>query len=168
MPRTHLHKRVRHTPEDMLTLVTDVESYPEFINFVSAVRILDRKELSATKDQFTAELGIQYKFVSERFRSVVNIDRELNLLEISRAGHGGAVRDLSNTWKFIELKDGSTLIDFKLGVKMKAAPLEFLIRQKFDKAVSHIVNVFEIRAGQTCQIIGDENYDYSGEKASIS
>jgi len=168
MPSTHLHKRVRHVPADMLALVTDVESYPEFINFVSAVRILERKELSEVKEQFTAELGIQYKFVSERFRSVVNIDREINTLEIARAGHGGAVRDLSNTWKFIELKDGSTLIDFNLAVKMKAAPLEFLIRQKFDKAVNHIVNVFETRAGQVYPKVGEADYDFKAEKASIS
>lgn len=168
MPNTHLHKRVRHKPEDMLALVTNVESYPEFINFVSAVRILERKDLSETQEQFKAELGIQYKFVSERFRSVVNIDHDQKILEIARAGHGGAVRDLSNTWKFIELEDGSTLIDFKLSVKMKAAPLEFLIRQKFDKAVRHIVNVFEVRAGQKYPIVGSEDYDFSGEITSVS
>jgi coenzyme Q-binding protein COQ10 len=152
----------------MLVLVTDVEAYPEFINFVSAVRVLDRKTLSGSAEQFTADIGVQYKFVSERFRSIVSIDRETNILEIGRAGHGGAVRELSNKWSFIELSDGSTLIDFKLSVRMKAAPLEFLIRQKFEKAVNHIVDVFEIRAGQVHPTIGEKDYDFSAERASIS
>lgn len=168
MPSVHLHKRVRHKPEDMLVLVTDVEAYPEFINFVSAVRVLDRKNISDSAEQFTADVGIQYRFVSERFRSIVNIDRKLNTLKIARAGHGGAVRELSNMWKFIELSDGSTLINFKLSVRMKAAPLEFLIRQKFEKAVNHIVDVFEVRAGQVYPAIGEEDYDFSKEQASIS
>ena len=168
MPSVHLHKRVRHKPEDMLALVTDVEAYPEFINFVSAVRILDRKTVSDVQEQFTADVGIQYKFVSERFRSIVDIDRGANTLEISRAGHGGAVRELSNTWDFIELSDGSTLIDFNLAVRMKAAPLEFLIRQKFEKAVNHIVNVFVTKAGQVYPLVGQEDYDFREEQASIS
>lgn len=163
MPKVHLHKRVRHTPEDMLDLVIDIEDYPTFINFVSKVRILDRKQFSKTKEEFTADLGVQYKFVSERFRSIVKVDREVNTLRIERAGHGGAVRELDNFWKFVELKDGSTLIDFSLNVRMKAAPLDFLIRQKFDKATQHIVDVFERRAAQICEFIGDEDYDYSSE-----
>ena len=167
MPKVHLHKRVRHKPGDMLALVTDVEAYPEFINFVSAVRVLDRNNVSEHAEQFTADVGIQYKFVSERFRSVVNVDRNTNTLEIGRAGHGGAVRELSNTWNFIELNDGSTLIDFKLAVRMKAAPLEFLIRQKFEKAVNHIVDVFDLRAGEIYPLIGQEDYDFSAERASI-
>lgn len=168
MPKTHLKKRIRHTPDDLLTLVTDVESYPEFINFVSAVRVFDREKMGEGKEQFKADVGIQYKFVSERFRSVVDIDRNLKTLNIGRAGHGGAVRNLTNTWKFIELSDGSSLIDFELAVKMKAAPLEFLIRQKFEKAVHHIVNVFEVRAGQIYRTIGDADFDLSKEKVSIS
>lgn len=168
MSSVHLHKRVRHKPEEMLALVTDVEAYPEFINFVSAVRVMDRKPISNGIEQFKADIGVQYKFVSERFRSIVKIDHNSNALEIGRSGHGGAVRELSNTWKFIELGDGSSLIDFKLGLRMKAPPLEFLIRQKFEITVNHIVNVFEIRAGQVYPVIGAEDYDFSTEKASIS
>ena len=167
MPKVHLKKRVRHKPEDMLALVTNVEAYPEFINFVSAVRILEKQNASDHKEQFTADVGIQYKFISERFRSQVNVDHEAKRLEIGRAGHGGAVRELSNIWNFVELNDGSTLIDFKLNVRMKAAPLEYLIRQKFEKAVNHIVNVFEVRAGQVYDYVGQEDYDYSGESALI-
>lgn len=168
MPKTHLKKRIRHTPNDLLTLVTDVESYPDFINFVSAVRIFDRENIGEQKEQFKADVGIQYKFVSERFRSIVDVDRQAKTLNIGRAGHGGAVRALTNSWKFIELSDGSSLIDFELAVKMKAAPLEFLIRQKFEKAVHHIVNVFEVRAGQIYPLIGDEDFDIANEKVSIS
>lgn len=167
MPKVRLQKRVRHTPTDMLKLVTDVEAYPEFINFVSAVRILDRDGEGEPVEKFTAEVGIQYKFISERFRSAVNIDHNDKTLRIERAGHGGAVRELTNNWNFIELKDGSTLIDFDLKVRMKAAPLEFLIRNKFEKATNHIVDVFETKAGQVCPIVGEKDYDFSAEKALI-
>ena len=166
MPKTRLLHRVPHNPDDMLALVTDVERYPDFIKYVSAVRILKRESLSETESRFTADLGIQYKFISERFRSAVNVDTAYKTLSITREGHGGAVRNLLNEWKFIALEDGSTLIDFFIDVRLKAAPLEFLASQKFDKAASYIMQTFEKRAGEVCERVGDADYDWRGDKAA--
>lgn len=163
MAKVHLQRRLRHTPEDMLALVSDVENYPTFINLISAVRILSRSEVSETRDEFTADVGIQYKFISEVFRSKVIVNKQDKTLSITRAGHGGAVKSLANDWKFIALNDGSTLVDFKLNVRLKAAPLEFLIKQKFGKATDLIMGAFEARAAQIFPIIGAENYDYKAE-----
>lgn len=166
MPKVHLQRRMRHAPKDMLSLVSNVESYPEFIGLISAVRILSRKQISDTREEFIADVGIQYKFVSETFRSQVTIDHTLNTLSIERSGHGGAVRVLENDWKFIELKDGSTLVDFKLNVRLKAMPLEFLIKQKINKATRHIMNAFEDQAAKIFTEIGDKEYDYMSEAQS--
>ena len=151
----------------MLSLVIDIEAYPEFINLVSVVRILEREDKAPGQYNFRADLGVQYKFISERFRSVIHVDENDKTLSIERAGHGGAVRDLQNSWKFIELGDGSTLIDFSLNVRLKAPPLEYLIRQKFDKATLHIVDLFEDRAGQLYDKVGENEYDFSSEQGQL-
>lgn len=151
----------------MLRLVVNVEEYPSFISFVSAVRILEHIKSNDETEQFTADVGVKYKFISERFRSIVDVDKQKNTLSIVRAGHGGAVRDLSNNWRFYELKDGSSLIDFRLSVKLKAAPLEYLVRQKFQRATDHLVDVFERRAGQLYPLIGDKEYDFADEKSRL-
>lgn len=166
MPKVHLQRRMRHAPKDMLALVSNVEAYPDFIDLISAVRILSRKQTSDTREEFIADVGIQYKFVSETFRSQVIVDHALRTLSIARSGHGGAVRVLENDWKFIELKDGSTLVDFKLNVRLKAMPLEFLIKQKIDKATRHIMNAFEVQAAKIFTEIGDKEYDYKSESQS--
>ncbi len=168
MPKVNLKKRIRHSPDDMLALVANVEDYPVFINLISAVRILDRKKTSKTSETFTADVGIQYKFISEQFRSIVSVDRVARTLSIERAGHGGAVKELQNNWQFFELEDGSTLLDFSVNVRMKAAPLEFLIKRKFDKATYHIINAFEARAHQIFKLVGEKDYDYKEELRTLS
>ena len=168
MPKVHLQRRMRHSPEDMLALVADVPRYPEFINLISSVRVLKTDTVSPSHERFTADVGIAYKFISEQFRSQVNVDKNAKTLSIERAGHGGAVKDLRNHWHFATLKDGSTLIDFRLNVRLKAAPLEFLIKQKFDKATRHIMGAFETRAGQICKLVGDEDYDYRAEAKALA
>ena len=168
MPKVHLQRRMRHSPEDMLALVADVPGYPEFINLVSSVRILKKENFSPTHERITADVGIAYKFISEQFRSHVNVDKDAKTLRVERAGHGGAVKSLRNDWHFIELKDGSTLIDFRLDVRLKAAPLEFLIKQKFGKATNQIMGAFETRAGQICTLVGDADYDFRAEAKALS
>jgi len=157
--RIHQQKRLFHRPEDLLDMVIDVEHYPKFINFISSVRILKRETPSPNIEALTVDVAIQYKFISETFRSLATADRENLRIQITKAGHGGAVRQLTNTWVFHPLSDGSTQLDFSLDVALKAAPLQFLIRRKIDGAATSIMDAFESRAGQICAPTGDRAQD---------
>ncbi len=149
--------RLFHKPEDLLDMVIDVESYPKFINFISSVRILNREMPAANLEVLTVDVAIQYKFISETFRSQATADRENLRIRIEKSGHGGAVRALANTWIFHELSDGSTQLDFEVDVVLKAAPLQFLIKRKIDSAALSIMGAFERRAKQICEPAGDQN-----------
>lgn len=140
-------------------MVIDVENYPKFINFISSVRILKRETPTPTLESLTVDVAIQYKFVSETFRSLATADRDNLQITIEKSGHGGAVRTLTNTWVFHELSDGSTQLDFSLDVSLKAAPLQFLIKNKIDSAAQSIMNAFERRAKKVCDPSGDRDID---------
>jgi len=155
----HRQKRLFHKPEDLLDMVIDVESYPKFINFISSVRILKREILSPEIQALTVDVAVQYKFVSETFRSLATADKKNLRITIEKSGHGGAVRTLTNTWVFHPLSDGSTQLDFTLDVSLKAAPLQFLMRGKIDSAAKSIMNAFERRAKQVCEPAGDKAQD---------
>ncbi len=154
MAKIHVQRRLRHNVDDLIAMVADVEKYPEFINLIPAVRIISRTQVSDNCEIFTADVAIKYKLIAESFRSEVNVDRDTKTLRIKRAGHGGAVKTLENIWKFIPLEDGSTSIDFFLNVQLKALPLELLIRKKFDKAATYIMNSFESRAKDIYPYVG--------------
>lgn len=163
MPKAHLIRRIRNAPEGLFDLVSDVENYPEFINLISALRIT--KKLSET--EFEAEAVVAYKMISETFRSHVIADREALKIEVKKAEKGGAVKSLLNSWNFYPLKDGSTLVDVVVDVRLKAMPLEFLLRDKFEKASIHIVNVFETRARQNLPRVGNIEYDFTDEMKAL-
>ncbi len=153
----HISRHLTYSPEDLLAMVVDVNAYPEFINFISSVRILSKKQISPHIEEMIADVVVQYKFFRETFRSKVIIDRENLQINIGKEGHGGAVRSLANIWDFRLLSDGSTQIDFDLEVSLKAVPLEFLLRNKLDKAAEIIMQAFENRAAQICKPVGDNN-----------
>lgn len=159
MPKAHLVRRIRNAPEGLFELVSDVENYPEFINLISALRIT--KKLSET--EFEAEAVVAYKMISETFRSHITADRHALKIEVKKAEKGGAVKSLLNSWNFYPLADGSTLVDVVVDVRLKARPLEFLLREKFQKASVHIVNVFETRAQQNLPMTGEDGYDFKPE-----
>lgn len=163
MPHAHLIRRIRNAPEGLFDLVADVENYPEFINLISALRIT--KKLS--DKEFEAEAVVAYKMISETFRSRIMADKDALKIEVTKAEKGGAVKSLLNSWTFHPLKDGSTLVDVVVDVRLKAMPLEFLLRDKFAKASVHVVNVFELRARQNLPLVGEETYDFKSELASF-
>ena len=159
MPKTHIVRRIRSNPQELFLLVADVEKYPEFINLISALRIT--KKLSVT--EFEAEAIVAYKMISESFRSHIMIDPNALKINVTKAEKGGAVKSLANNWTFYPLKDGSTLVDVIVDVRLKAMPLEFLLRDKFSKASVHIISAFERRASQRLPIVGEEQYDFKAE-----
>lgn len=163
MAETHMTRRILHSPEDLMDLVSDVESYPDFINLLSALRVVKRKKISDVHDQFEADATVSYKFIRETFRSFVNIYHDKRRIEVTKSNKDGALKSLDNTWCFHELSDGSTLIDFKIEVRLKAYPLERLLREKFTSAGSKIMSLFVEKAHKQCPRVGDPNLDVKAE-----
>jgi len=168
MPSTRIQRRIMHRPEDLLELVADVERYPKFITFISALRVKDRKILPDGRETFDAEATVSYKFISERFHSQIIVDRDKKTISVNKSGHGGAVKKLKNNWAFQKLSDGSTLVDFYVDVSLKAFPLNILLREKFDKIGNEIMSLFEKKAGLAYEKTGDAELDWRAEKPVVS
>lgn len=163
MPAASLLQRVRHRPEDIMTLVADVEKYPRFIDLISALRVTKTTAISPAHTRFEAEAVVAYKFISETFRSIVEVRSDKHRILVKKADKGGAVKSLENNWKFIELSDGSTLVDFDVDVRLKAFPLEILARDKFDKVAQKIMEMFIAYAAETLELVGEDSLDMTAE-----
>ena len=144
-------------------MVADVENYPEFINLISALRIT--KKISDT--DFEAEAIVSYKMLRESFRSLIHVDREDKFIRVTKATKGGAVKTLENTWKFHELSDGTTAVEFFVEVSLKAFPLNILIKEKMAKASDVIMGAFERRAAKVCKPVKSGKLDLSAEYARL-
>ena len=163
MPKTQLKRRVMHRPDDMLAMVADVERYPKFIKFISALRVKNRQQISEYVEHFEAEATVSFKFVSENFSSDVQVDRQSRTISVKKSGRGGALKSLENSWKFHELSDGSTLVEFYVDVSLKAFPLNMLLADKFDKVGSELMRLFEHKAGLAFEKVGDPELNWEAE-----
>ncbi|MGB6229987.1 MAG: SRPBCC family protein [Litorimonas sp.] len=163
MPSTSFLERIPHAPDCVMSLVTDVERYPDFIPAMAALR-----KTRDLPDGFEAEAVISYKGISETFGSRVKLDPDARTVSVVKSQRGGPVKSLNNRWAFHELSDGSTLVDFHVDVRL-VFPLEGLLRQKFDKAKTVIRDVFIGQAEAHCPRVGlsRDKIDLSAEMAAL-
>lgn len=168
MANAHLSRRIRHSPDDLVHLVSNVETYPEFINLISAMRVKNRTAVTDSHERFEADATVSYKFISENFGSIVDVHKDTRRIHVRKSERDGAVKKLQNDWVFHELPDGSTMVEFFIEVKLKAYPLELLLRDKFEKASVHIINLFEKKASQNYKRVGLEDIDAQVEHARLA
>lgn len=148
--------RVRHAPDDIFELVSDVERYPEFIPYLTSLRVQDRKR-EGTEDVFKAEALARYKFAKERFVTEVKADRITQRVRVDLIE--GPFNVLKNCWKLSALPDGSTRIDFELAFEFSNMMLGVLMRASKDHAVRILINRFVAEAKRRYTLIGDEELD---------
>jgi coenzyme Q-binding protein COQ10 len=135
---THAEKRVLpYTPEQLFSLVADIERYPEFLPWCVAARITKRRP-----NLMVADLVIGFRMFRERFTSRVALDPPRR---IDVAYADGPFRRLSNHWVF-EKAPGGCRIDFYVDFEFKSRLMQRLIEVLFSEAVRRMVGSFEKRA----------------------
>ena len=127
---------------DLLNVVADVKSYPDFIPFCSDVDIYERS-LTRGQEHFSASLSINFKFTTENFETKVVVDRKLNTISIS--GNSKPFKSLTAGGSFIE-KDNFCKVTFSLEVSFTSFIKEKLVSLSFEKVALNIIEAFENKA----------------------
>ena len=127
---------------DLLNVVADVQSYPEFIPFCSNVNIYDRV-CSQELESFSARLLINFKFISENFVTKVVVNRKLKTIKIT--GDTKPFKSLIADWSFIEEEDFCK-VTFSLKVSFSSFIKERVVSISFEKIALNIIDAFECRA----------------------
>jgi coenzyme Q-binding protein COQ10 len=137
MPRHSETRRLPYTPEQMFDLVADVGRYPEFIPWVTAVRL---RSDSAT--EMVADLIVGFKGLRETFTSKVEKVRPTT---IHVDYLDGPLKYLRNDWTF--RPDGiGCHVDFSVDFEFKSRMFELLAGQMFGAALRKMIGAFEARA----------------------
>lgn len=140
MPFFHKNKLLPYHKADLYNLVLDIESYPEFIPWCKAARIISRKN-----DEIIAELVIEFKGFTEKYQSKITTNIQDKTHIISVEAISGPFEHLSNIWKFTE-ENEQTKVDFFIDFKLKSFFLEQIIGIFFMKAAEKMIDAFEKRA----------------------
>jgi len=156
--------RLRYRPDDLFELVSDVRRYPEFIKMISAMRVT-RDHVHEGVGELDAEARIRFRFVRERFTTRVGLDARARTIDVTYLS--GPFHDLANRWRFHELADGSTLVDFWIRYGFQNPVLQVLMDTNRSRAIRYLIGAFETEAGKRYEGVGAADYDLSAELASI-
>jgi coenzyme Q-binding protein COQ10 len=138
MPRHSETRHLPYTPEQLFSLVADVERYSEFLPWVVAVRIR-----SATEKEIIADLVVGFSAFKERFTSRVSLDKphriHVDYIE-------GPLKYLRNEWRFDPAPDGGTNLYFSVDFAFRSRIFQALAGEMFDRALRRMTDAFERRA----------------------
>jgi len=134
------HNETRHLPytrEQMYDLVADVGRYPEFLPWVSAMRV---RQDGATET--LADMIVGFKGLRETFTSKIDKVRPES---IHVEYIDGPLKYLHNDWHFRAEGDGCA-VDFSVDFAFKNRVFEMLAGQVFGQALRKMIGAFETRA----------------------
>ncbi|MDQ2780383.1 MAG: type II toxin-antitoxin system RatA family toxin [Pseudomonadota bacterium] len=120
-----------YSPAEMYALVTDVESYPQFLPWCSSAELLER-----FPDGITARLGLSYMGVK---RSFTTRNHHVDARSVHIELVDGPFSDLDGTWNFLPI--GPTPSDAQATEKVNACKIEFGLRYAFaGSALDHAIS----------------------------
>lgn len=126
--------------EEMFSLVSDIEAYPQFLPGCVSARIE-----SAEAELVQARLGFRIKGLNESFatqnRMIEGRRIEMKLLE-------GPFRRLSGVWEFLPLAEKACKVSLKLDLDFGSRLLEGTLGPLIDRAIGGIMDAFKARAGK--------------------
>jgi coenzyme Q-binding protein COQ10 len=147
MPTFRTIRRVAHPPQRMFDLVADVERYPEFLPFCSALTIRRRTTDAEGREVVVADMSVGYKAVRERFTSRVTLDRAASRILVEYID--GPFAFLDNRWTFSpdasRAADGAA-VEFYISYEFKSRMLALLAGAVFDRIFRMFAEAFEARA----------------------
>ena len=139
MPTLKTQEISSFTPEQIYALVADVPSYPQFLPWCKAARII-RQE---SEHVFLAELVIAFKGLTERYSSRVTLTPHT---AIKAEMVDGPFHHLVNDWRLMPHENGGCTIELELDFQFKSKILDKMIGPLFSVASEKMISAFRSRA----------------------
>lgn len=130
-------------PEEMFALVGDVRAYPDFVPWISSMRVWNERETAPGVTQLDAEADVGFAMVRERFSTSVRRDGPQRVIAVSLLR--GPFKHLRNEWRFLPEGTG-TKIEFFIDFEFRSKLLDRVLQANFDRAAHRLISCFELRA----------------------
>ena len=148
MPRHEERKFLPYSPEQLFNLVIDIEKYPQFIPWCTAIRIRKRSETEILSDVI-----VGFKGITERFSCRLMPNAHEKRVDVTY--ENGPFKYLKNRWIF-EKSDHGCIVDFYVDFEFRSVILQKIMGLVFTEAVKRMVSAFETRASALYGPTNDE------------
>lgn len=134
-----------HAPEALAALVADVRAYPEFVPWITSMRVWNVREEAPGVSLLDAEAAVGFSFLKERFSTWVRHDRNRQVVEVGLIR--GPFKHLKNRWEFHPDPKGAR-VEFFIDFAFKSRLLDLMLQANFDLAVARLMACFEAEAAR--------------------
>lgn len=139
MARFSKSVRLPYTPEQCFDLVSDISRYPDFIKWITAMRVSEESVLGDRASSCLGEAVIGFKGFTERFSTRVTKDPTAGRVIASLVK--GPFRRLRAEWK-ITPQDRGTDVRLDIDYDFKNPFIGMLAAANHDLAVTKILDAF--------------------------
>ena len=145
MPKASVKRLIECKKNDLIDLVLDIETYPEFVPFCFDAKVYkNNKEGDQTK--IIADLTIGKGPFKDTYKSDVVFDKKENTIFVKNID--GPLNHLSNIWTFFDRKNGITEVIFDIDFEIKNKFLNSLMKVSFQFGLEKIADAFQKRADE--------------------
>jgi coenzyme Q-binding protein COQ10 len=136
-------KVLAYQPDQLFEMVGDVDRYPEFVPWITAMRTWNAQEIEPGVTSLDAEAGVGFSFLRERFST--RVTRDANVRRINVSLISGPFRTLRNDWLFRPHPRGAQ-VEFSIDFEFKSRLLDAFLAANMDRAIDKLIACFEARA----------------------
>lgn len=141
MKTVHKSVLIWYSADEMFSLVTDVESYDDFLPWCDQARVLARDDSGMKAEVGIAFGGVRQTFVT-RNEHVPGREVKMELVE-------GPFSNLDGQWRFHPLgEQRACKVELQLNYAFKNGALATLVGPVFDRIAGSLVDAFVKRAEQ--------------------
>ncbi len=142
MKTVHKSVLIWFSADEMFSLVTDVDRYPQFLPWCDQASVLSQQEQA-----MTARVGISFGGIRQSFttRNAHLPGRQIHMELVE-----GPFSKLEGQWDFTPLGDGQRAckVEFSLRYDFNSMALAAIVGPVFDKIAGSLVDAFVKRANQ--------------------
>ncbi len=142
MSSASIKKIIHCSKKNLIDMVLDIESYPDFVPWCIEGRINKKKE-SDNFIEINADLKVGKKFINEVYSSLVLYSKKEDRITVTNIE--GPLKYLKNDWKFKEVNK-NTQLEFSIDFELKNSFLNLIIKNSFNFGLNKIADSFENRA----------------------
>tara|TARA_B110000858_G_scaffold41636_1_gene47566 strand:- start:48 stop:497 length:450 start_codon:yes stop_codon:yes gene_type:complete len=142
MPKASVKRLIECNKEQLVDLVLDIESYPEFIPYCLDAKIYEKNEIK-NLIYIIADLTIGKGPFKATYKSDVRFNKDTDTIQVTNIE--GPLKHLDNKWVFLE-KDSSTEISFDINFEIENKFLNIVMSKSFQYGLDKIADSFQKRA----------------------
>lgn len=132
-----------YAPEDLCRLVGDVRVYPEFVPFLTKMRILREEPREAGGWEGVAQADVGWQAIKVTFATAVRCEPAKGEVDVALVR--GPLHSLDNRWRFRPHEQGSH-VHYWIAYEFKNPVLQAAISVNKEKLASRIMMAFEREA----------------------